>query len=242
MIPYGHHLVPDCPDRPDRPDGGDCDLCWRPDIVLDGDDEAIARAVIDAIASGPALGRFAPAVARGCRCHACPLGPAGKNGGGPVLPELRDSAVLYVIGEAPGVNEVREGRPFVGASGDFLHRALGACGVRRYDVSLSNALLCRPRGELRAYLKALGRRNRTRAGRRRSPDHAVCKAPDWCADCRPIPSPIQCCRPRVLTEVASAKAILTLGATAYAAVTNAPVEESGFMAVRGFPQRVDLGA
>ncbi|MCA9832177.1 MAG: uracil-DNA glycosylase [Dehalococcoidia bacterium] len=56
-----------------------------------------------------------------------------------------DSDVMF-IGEAPGANEDRQGRPFVGAAGNFLEELLGAAGLRRSEVYICNVLKCRPPG------------------------------------------------------------------------------------------------
>ncbi len=54
-----------------------------------------------------------------------------------------DAEVMF-IGEAPGANEDKEGRPFVGASGQFLSELLAAGGLRRETVYICNVLKCRP--------------------------------------------------------------------------------------------------
>ena len=48
------------------------------------------------------------------------------------------------IGEAPGFNEDKQGRPFVGAAGKFLEQLLGVAGLKREDVFIGNVLKCRP--------------------------------------------------------------------------------------------------
>jgi DNA polymerase len=48
------------------------------------------------------------------------------------------------IGEAPGVNEDKQGMPFVGAAGNFLTELLAAGGLKREDVYICNVLKCRP--------------------------------------------------------------------------------------------------
>ncbi len=53
--------------------------------------------------------------------------------------------VLFV-GEAPGQNEDREGRPFVGAAGSFLTELLGSVDWRRDEVFITNVVKCRPPG------------------------------------------------------------------------------------------------
>lgn len=48
------------------------------------------------------------------------------------------------IGEAPGLNEDRQGRPFVGAAGQFLEELLGLAGLRRSEVFIANVIKHRP--------------------------------------------------------------------------------------------------
>lgn len=54
-----------------------------------------------------------------------------------------DTEVVFV-GEGPGFNEDREGRPFVGRAGGLLVRLLGAIGWGRDDVFITNVVKCRP--------------------------------------------------------------------------------------------------
>jgi DNA polymerase len=54
-----------------------------------------------------------------------------------------DTEVVFV-GEGPGFNEDREGRPFVGRAGGLLVRMLGSIGWRRDDVFITNVVKCRP--------------------------------------------------------------------------------------------------
>jgi DNA polymerase len=56
-----------------------------------------------------------------------------------------DSEVMFV-GEGPGQNEDRLGRPFVGAAGGLLEELLGLVGWRREDVFITNVVKCRPPG------------------------------------------------------------------------------------------------
>jgi DNA polymerase len=51
--------------------------------------------------------------------------------------------VLF-IGEAPGVNEDQQGRPFVGQAGRLLDDLLAGIGLRRADVYIANVVKCRP--------------------------------------------------------------------------------------------------
>lgn len=54
-----------------------------------------------------------------------------------------DTEVVFV-GEGPGFNEDREGRPFVGRAGGLLVRLLGSIGWQREDVFITNVVKCRP--------------------------------------------------------------------------------------------------
>ena len=54
-----------------------------------------------------------------------------------------DTEVVFV-GEGPGQNEDRQGRPFVGAAGTLLQELLGMIGWAREDVFITNVVKCRP--------------------------------------------------------------------------------------------------
>lgn len=53
-------------------------------------------------------------------------------------------ARLMLVGEAPGYEEERQGEPFVGPAGQLLTRILGAMGLLRSDVYISNVCKFRP--------------------------------------------------------------------------------------------------
>lgn len=55
-------------------------------------------------------------------------------------------AEVMFIGEAPGYHEDRQGRPFVGAAGQFLNELLQRAGLRREEVYITNVVKCRPPG------------------------------------------------------------------------------------------------
>lgn len=48
------------------------------------------------------------------------------------------------VGEAPGLDEDRQGEPFVGRAGQLLNAMLFALGLKREDVYIANVLKCRP--------------------------------------------------------------------------------------------------
>ena len=55
-------------------------------------------------------------------------------------------APLMLIGEAPGAEEDRQGKPFVGASGQVLDRMLATIGLDRRSVWITNIIFWRPPG------------------------------------------------------------------------------------------------
>ena len=74
-------------------------------------------------------------------CQRCPLHRERRN---LVFGEGDPSAGLVFIGEAPGEEEDRQGRPFVGRAGQLLTKIIGAMGLERQDVYICNILKCRP--------------------------------------------------------------------------------------------------
>ena len=56
-----------------------------------------------------------------------------------------DARIMF-IGEAPGVDEDRQGEPFVGRAGQLLNRIIEACQLKREDLYICNILCCRPPG------------------------------------------------------------------------------------------------
>ena len=74
-------------------------------------------------------------------CRRCPLW-AGRTHAVPGEGDP-DTEVVFV-GEGPGFNEDREGRPFVGRAGELLVRLIGTLGWRRQEVFITNVVECRP--------------------------------------------------------------------------------------------------
>ena len=76
-------------------------------------------------------------------CLRCPLGKERTHavpGEGPA------NARIMFIGEGPGYHEDMQGRPFVGASGQYLEELLAGIRLRRKDVFIANVVKCRPPG------------------------------------------------------------------------------------------------
>src|SRR5689334_3337 len=62
----------------------------------------------------------------------------------PVIGEGSHFAKIMFIGEAPGRNEARTGRPFCGAAGKILDKLLESAGIKREEVYITNIVKDRP--------------------------------------------------------------------------------------------------
>jgi uracil-DNA glycosylase len=79
--------------------------------------------------------------ALGCtKCGLCHSRTQVVFGEGPL------NAELFVVGEAPGFNEDKEGKPFRGAAGMFLDRLFSSMGLDRERVYMTTLNKCRPPG------------------------------------------------------------------------------------------------
>lgn len=63
-----------------------------------------------------------------------------------VFADGAEDAKLIIIGEAPGAEEDRAGRPFVGPAGQLLDRMLASIGLDRTKVRIINTVPWRPPG------------------------------------------------------------------------------------------------
>jgi uracil-DNA glycosylase family 4 len=77
------------------------------------------------------------------QCRRCKLYPGATQ---LVFGEGSPHAALMFIGEAPGAEEDRQGRPFVGDAGQLLNRMLNKMGVPREEVYITNVVKSRPPG------------------------------------------------------------------------------------------------
>jgi len=73
----------------------------------------------------------------------CPLKRTATN---TVFIDGNPAAPVMIIGEAPGADEDRIGRPFVGRAGQLLDRMLAAIGLDRSGVLITNVVYWRPPG------------------------------------------------------------------------------------------------
>lgn len=163
----------------------------------------------------------------GALCDKCPL-----NGKQVVPPEGPAGALFAIVGEAPGEEEERQGRPFIGPSGEVMEDALRVAGYKRRDVLITNTLLCRPdKNELSLLLRQVNKRNKEID----LEYEASCKEAIIASLPAPpkpehVPSPLDCCAPRLKRELASIPNRITLGKTATSALTGS---NAGILSLRG---------
>ncbi len=78
-------------------------------------------------------------------CKKCSLYQDRIEGGFyPVIGEGNHQAKIMFVGEAPGLQEAKSGRPFCGASGRILDELLNSVSIKREDVYITNILKDRP--------------------------------------------------------------------------------------------------
>jgi uracil-DNA glycosylase family 4 len=152
----------------------------------------------------------ADAISRGAECWRCPLLGCKR---GPVPPTLPPGPIdILVVAEAPGINEVREGKVLIGASGRELRKSLQQAHAPMERVGLTNASACMPDGgDMKKYLQQ-------------------CKK-------KGLPSPIDCCSGRLRQEIARASFVILMGG---ASVTAAGINQT-VMKVRGTPLQIPNG-
>lgn len=74
-------------------------------------------------------------------CTRCPLGATRLNA---VPGEGNVNADVMFVGEGPGFDEDRQGRPFVGRAGQLLDKMILAMGLTREKVFIANIAKCHP--------------------------------------------------------------------------------------------------
>ncbi|MFA4999033.1 MAG: uracil-DNA glycosylase [Candidatus Paceibacterota bacterium] len=75
------------------------------------------------------------------KCRKCPLSKGRINA---VPGEGRINTKIMVIGMAPGAEEDKTGRPFIGRSGKFLTSLLEIAGIKREAVFITSPIKCFP--------------------------------------------------------------------------------------------------
>ena len=184
----------------------------------------------------------------GALCSQCPL----RGQSAVIPPEGPSDASIVVVGESPALQDVKQGRPFMGPNGTKLASILEAAQLKRSQVYLTNALLCRvetpgatgaKRFDIKAYLSFLNKLNTERRKMARAAKQPF----------TPFPSPFACCRPRLMRELAhfervaqerhasfddrpNGAVVMPLGNFAAQTILGS----QGIMKLRGFPARMEF--
>ena len=74
-------------------------------------------------------------------CKKCKLCQRRQN---IVFGEGNTNTKVMFIGEGPGGDEDKEGRPFVGKAGQLMNKAFQALGINREEIYIANIVKCRP--------------------------------------------------------------------------------------------------
>src|SRR5256885_548258 len=90
------------------------------------------------MSSAEILKEVAAEVSTCARCDLC------KGRTRAVPGEGNPQAKILFIGEGPGFHEDKQGRPFVGPSGQLLQELLKSINLKREDVFITNVVKCRP--------------------------------------------------------------------------------------------------
>jgi uracil-DNA glycosylase len=105
--------------------------------------ESLAEAAQSARQLAAAATTVAELAARVAAFDGCSLKLTATN---TVFADGNPTAQVMIIGEAPGAEEDRTGRPFVGRAGQLLDRMLAAIGLARESVLITNVIYWRPPG------------------------------------------------------------------------------------------------
>ena len=109
--------------------------------------DAFAQSLAEAAQSARALAAGAATIdALGALVAGFDLCPLKRTATNTVFMDGNPAAPVMIIGEAPGADEDRIGRPFVGRSGQLLDRMLAAIGLDRAGVQITNVIYWRPPG------------------------------------------------------------------------------------------------
>ncbi len=182
----------------------------------------------------------------GAQCWRCPL--RGKR---PVPPEGPHDPELVVVGEGPGANEEKAGRPFIGPSGIALDDILRKAGVKRERIWITNAVLCRAdtpgvqgskRYDFKTFLAYLRKENAAAKAGERARAKVERRKPDY-SQVLEHSSPLECCGTRLWSELmhfeqvavqrgdVNGLVVVPVGNFAALAVTG----KQGIMKLRGSP-------
>jgi uracil-DNA glycosylase family 4 len=99
------------------------------------------------------LGNVARWMAEQAEAMGVDLCPLKKTAADTVCGAGNPAARVMLIGDAAGADEDRQGKPFVGVSGQLLDRMLASIGLDRSSVYITNMLAWRPPGNRKPTLE-----------------------------------------------------------------------------------------
>lgn len=118
-----------------------------PVAVAPGKEPSVPASTLRAEAVAPAATFAAASMDWGTlerAVHTCTKCPLHQSRTQAVFGVGNRQAQWLFVGEAPGVQEDRQGEPFVGRAGQLLNAMLFALGLTREQVYIANVLKCRP--------------------------------------------------------------------------------------------------
>ncbi|AMA74052.1 uracil-DNA glycosylase [Aneurinibacillus thermoaerophilus] len=110
-------------------------------------------------------------------CVRCEDGVKREEGQTPIPGEGIPNAEVMLIGESPGAEEMKSGRPFQGKAGENLNRFLASAGLDRSKMYVANTTRCRPYKETVRILKD-GTKKITKSNKPPS-QHAIRSCATW---------------------------------------------------------------
>ena len=87
------------------------------------------------------MAQFEDLIQKISSCTLCVLSQGRNNA---VPGEGSPTPKIMFIGEGPGFQEDKQGRPFIGQAGHFLDHLLASVGLNREEVFITNVVKCRP--------------------------------------------------------------------------------------------------
>jgi DNA polymerase len=112
--------------------------------ALDLIDDWLATGFADRTREGPEDPRIAELSAVAAEAAGCSRCSLSRNRTATVPGEGSIDPPVLFVGEGPGEEEDRTGRPFVGAAGRYLDKWIAAAGLERGACFIANCVKCRP--------------------------------------------------------------------------------------------------
>ena len=132
--------APCSPEAPRTPAPASASVARAPSKAAAAAPEAVARAARDQVKDTRSLEELEALLAG---FEGCGLRFTAKN---LVFADGNPNGRVMLVGEAPGADEDRIGKPFMGRSGQLLDKMLAAIGLDRTQVYIANVVPWRPPG------------------------------------------------------------------------------------------------